>query len=44
MSRWWDSSEDMERRIWRAVVVSEYTDVSVAEYIRRAKARDRRQT
>lgn len=41
MSRWWDSSDEMEHRIWRAVVVSRYNeDVSVCEYIRAAKHGD----
>lgn len=37
MSRHWDDPATMERRIWRALVVQEYTDVSAIEYIRRAK-------
>lgn len=41
MSRHWDDSETMERRIWRGVVVSRYNeDVSVCEYIRAAKHGD----
>lgn len=41
MSRYWDSSSEMEERIWRGVVVSRYReDVSVCEYIRAAKHGD----
>lgn len=40
MSRWHDDPETMERRIYRALVVQEYTDVSATEYIRRVKAND----
>lgn len=37
MSRYWDDPATMERRIWRAVIVSEYSNVSVCEYICRQK-------
>ena len=38
--RYWDDSETMARRIARAHIVAEYTNVGFCEYIRRAKGRD----
>lgn len=39
MSRYADDPEDIERRIWRGLVVQEFgpDDVDALEYIRRAK-------
>jgi hypothetical protein len=41
MSRYHDDPDTARRRIYRALVVDAYTDVSWAEYIRRAKGRER---
>ena len=44
MSRYWDDSDDIERRIWRGVVVQEFgdEDVDALDYIHRAKHADAR--
>lgn len=41
MSRYWDSAEEVERRIWRGLLVAEYHDgVSALDYIRAVKGWD----
>lgn len=39
MSRYWDDADDIERRIYRGLVVQEFgpEDVDTLEYIRAAK-------
>lgn len=37
MSRYWDDTDDIERRIWRGLVVQRYTGVDALAYIRRQK-------
>jgi len=42
MTRWWDDSETMERRIWRGLTMQEYgpDDVSALDYIAATKGWD----
>lgn len=40
MSEHWDDPETIRKRIWREIIVQEYTDTDALGYIRAAKEGD----